>query len=240
MRARSLVMRRVGDALEMLDRPTAPADRAASLRDIEWLNAWSGGDALTLRHVRRAARRLPRDRMSWILDVGTGGGGFARRLVRWARRDRRRIRVLALDRDDDTARLAVRAAAALPEISIIRADAAALPVRAGAVDLVVSTLTLHHLAAETASAALAEMAVAARLGFIVNDLWRSRLSVALVWLATRLVGCHWISRHDGPLSVRRSYSPAEIRAMAAEAGVGPVAVHRYPWLVRVVAVSARA
>jgi SAM-dependent methyltransferase len=231
-------MRRVDDALEMLDRPTPPADRAASLRDIEWLNTWSGGDALTLRHVRRAVRRLPRDRTIWIVDVGAGGGGFARRLARWARRSGRRIRVLALDSDEDAVRLAVRATAPFPEIVIVRADACALPVRARAVDLVVCMLTLHHLAAQTAPTALAEMAAAARLGFIVNDLWRSRLSVALVWLATRLSGCHWISRHDGPLSVRRSYSPAEIRGLTAGASLGSVAVHRYPWLIRVVAVGA--
>jgi SAM-dependent methyltransferase len=230
-------MRRATDALEVLDRPTPPADRAASLRDIERLNALPGGNSLTLRHVRRAVRRLPRDRPIRILDVGAGAGGFARRLVRWARRHGRRIHVLALDSDGDTTRMAIGATAPLHEVAIVRADACALPVRAGSVDLVVSTLTLHHLAAETAPAALAEMAAAARLGFIVNDLWRSRLSLVLVWLATRLSGCHWISRHDGPLSVRRSYTPAEIRALAAEAGLGPVVVRRYPWLGRVVAVS---
>jgi SAM-dependent methyltransferase len=229
-------MRRVDDALEMLDGPTPPADRAASLRDIEWLNTWSGGDALTLGHVRRALRRLPHHRTIWIVDVGAGRGGFARRLARWARRRRRPIRVLALDMDGDTAQLAVRATAIFPEIAIVRADARALPVRAASVDLVVSTLTLHHLAAEIAPTALAEMAAAARLSVIVNDLWRSRLSVGLVWLATRLVGCHSISRHDGPLSVQRSYSPAEIRALAATAGIASVVVRRYPWLVRVVAI----
>jgi SAM-dependent methyltransferase len=229
-------MRRAAAALEVLDHPTPPADRAASLRDIERLNALPGGNSLTLRHVRRAVRRLPPDRPIRILDVGAGGGGFARRLVRWARRHGRGIYVLALDRDGDTTRMAVGATAPFPEIAIVRADACALPVRAGSVDLVVCALTLHHLDAETAPAALAEMAAAARLGFIVNDLWRSRLSLALVWLATRLSGCHWISRHDGPLSVRRSYTPVEIRALAAQAGLGPVVVRRYPWLGRLVAV----
>jgi len=230
-------MRRADAALEVLDRPTPSADRAASLRDIERLNGLPGGDWLTLRHVRRAIGRLPRDRTIRILDVGAGGGGFARRLVRWARRHGRRVHVLALDSERDTIRIAVRATAEFPEIAVVRADACALPVRARGVDLAVCALTLHHLAATTAPAALAEMATAAKLGFIVNDLWRSRLSVALVWLVTRLSRCHWISRHDGPLSVRRSYSPAEIRALAAAAGLGQVAVRRYPWLLRVVTVG---
>lgn len=231
-------MRRAEDAVEILDRPTPAADRAASLADIERLNAWLGGDVLTLRHAAAVLARLPRGRVARILDVGTGGGALAARLVRWGRRAGRPLRVIALDRDPAGGRLA-RRAAAYPEIAVVRGDAAALPIAAGAVDLVVSSLVLHHLPPDAAAAALAEMTRAARLGFVVNDLLRSRFGVLLVWLATRLLARHPISRHDGPLSVRRSYSPAEIRELAARARVPRVEVHRYPWLVRLVAVGGR-
>jgi hypothetical protein len=71
----------------------------------------------------------------------------------------------------------------------------------------------------------------------VNDLWRARLGVFLVWLTTRLLRCHRISRHDGPLSVRRSYSPPEIRRLAERARVSRLEVRRYPWLARVITVG---
>jgi len=230
-------MRRVANGLEILDRPTPAAERAASLADVEWLNARFGGDALTLRWVARALAGLPGGRPVRVLDVGAGGGALAVRLVEWGRRSRRAIRVLALDRDPDSARLARAAAAAYPEIAVVCGDASALPVRRGGVDLVVSVLTLHHLAPENAAGALGEMARAGRLGFVVNDLWRARLGVFLVWLTTRLLRCHRISRHDGPLSVRRSYSPPEIRALAQRARVSRLEVRRYPWLARVITVG---
>jgi SAM-dependent methyltransferase len=223
-------VRRVEHGREILDGPTPAPDRAASLADIERLNAWFGGHALTVRHVARALRSVPPARPVRILDVGAGAGHLAVRLVRWARAAGRPIRVIALDRDIGPARAATRR---YPEIAVVSGDAAALPVRPGAVDLVVSSLVLHHLSREAAVAALREMARAGRLGFVVNDLWRARLGVALVWLATRLVARHPISRHDGPLSVRRSYSPDEIRRLAAEARVPRLAIHRYPWLVRI-------
>ncbi len=230
-------MRRIENGLEILDRPTPEHDRAASLADVERLNAWFGGHALTLRHVARALRRLPPDRPARILDVGAGGGYLAIRLARWARRARRPLHVVALDHDADSARHARAATARYPEISIVCGDAAALPVRAAGVDLVVSSLTLHHLGRGAAVAGLAEMTRAGRLGFIVNDLWRARLGLALVWLATRLLARHPISRHDGPLSVRRSYSPDEIRSLAVLARVPRLEVRRYPWLARVLAVG---
>jgi SAM-dependent methyltransferase len=228
-------MRRVVDGVELLDRPTPVAERAASLADVDRLNSWFGGHALTLRHVARALRNVPRDRPLRIEDSGAGRGDLAMRLVRWGRRCGRPVTVLALDREADTAVLACRATGEYPEIRVVRADASALPLRTGSVDLIVSSLVLHHLGPEDAASALAEMARASRLGFIVNDLWRARLGVALVWLATRALRCHPISRHDGPLSVRRSYSPGEIRSLAEVATIRRLEVRRYPLLLRVIA-----
>jgi hypothetical protein len=105
------------------------------------------------------------------------------------------------------------------------------------VDVTVVALTLHHLEPEAAVAMLGEVRAASRVGLVVNDLLRSRLSLALVWLATRLLARHRFSRHDGPLSVRRAYSPGEMRVLGEKAGLHALEVRRYPFLARVVAVA---
>jgi hypothetical protein len=81
------------------------------------------------------------------------------------------------------------------------------------------------------------MRATARLGVVINDLLRSRLTLAMVWLATRLFTRHRFARHDGPLSVRRAYSPDELRALATRAGLARLDVRRHPWLGRLVAVA---
>src|SRR5260370_39897586 len=81
-------MRRVENGLEILDRPTPAAERAASLADVERLNARFGGDALPLRWVARALAGLPGGRPVRVLDVGAGGGALAGRLVARGRRTR--------------------------------------------------------------------------------------------------------------------------------------------------------
>jgi SAM-dependent methyltransferase len=224
---------RAGQARERLDGPLSPGARAATLDDLDRLNAWFGGYALTLSRVRRAAAGQPPGRRLVVVDVGGGRGDLALRVVRWARRAGRPVRVLVLDTDAATLDLARRRTAAYPEIAVVQGDATALPLRAGAVDVIVAALTLHHLDPESAVACLAQMRAAAPLA-VVNDLLRTRGSLLAVWLVTRLLRLHPVSRHDGPVSVRRAYSPGELAALAARGG-GRVRVRRYAWLGRLVA-----
>ena len=227
-------MPREEHALEHLDGPLARTDLAETLGDIERLNRRFGGHRLTLRELRR---RLPRDRRAVVVDVGGGRGDFAVHLARWARRAGRPLRVIVVDRDPATAALARAHCAALPEIVVLQADATALPIRAGGVDVAVSVLTLHHLPPDAAATMLAEMRMAARDAVVVNDLLRSRLAWCAVWLSTRLFARHAFSRHDGPLSVRRAYSVGELTTLADRARLAHVHVRRWPWLARIVLVA---
>jgi 2-polyprenyl-3-methyl-5-hydroxy-6-metoxy-1,4-benzoquinol methylase len=227
------MLRRAAEAREWLDGPLPPATLRATLGDIDLLNAWFGGYALSLSRIRRVAARLPTDRSLVVVDVGGGRGDLAVRVVRWARRRRRRVRVLLVDSDPMVLALARRHTELYPEISLVQADAAALPVRRRAADVAVASLTLHHLDGEAAIGCLASMASVAALA-VVNDLLRTRLSLALVWVTTRALRLHPVSRHDGPLSVRRAYSAAEIAGLAARAGLR-ARIRRYPWVGRLVA-----
>jgi len=227
-------MRRAETALECLDRPVPAADRNASLADIDRLNHWFGGYALTLKAVWRVAARVPADRPLLVIDVGGGRGDFARRLLRDASRRGRAVRVVVLDRDADLLALASRGAH--PNLTVVRAEATALPLREGSADVVTMSLTLHHLPADAAATSLAEMRAVARLGVVINDLLRAPLSFVLVWVATRLIARHRFSRYDGPLSVRRAYAPDEICTLAEKAGVPGPRIERHPGLGRLLVV----
>ena len=97
-------------------------------------------------------------------------------------------------------------------------------------DLTISAMTLHHLEPDAGVRYLAEMDAAARVGMVVNDLVRSRVAHAVVWLITRVITRGAISRHDGPLSVRRSYTPLEVSGLCRRAGVADASVvHHWPY-----------
>jgi len=231
-------MRRAEGAREYLDGRVPPADLAATLADIDRLNTWFGGHALSLGRVRSAAACIPRGRSLRLVDVGGGDGDFARFVARWARRAGRRVRVLMIDSDETTARLASAACVAYPEITVVRADARALPFASNTADVVHAGLTLHHLEPDAAVAALREMRRVCRGRLVVNDLARTPLALGLVWLVTRVLRMHPMSRHDGPLSVRRAYAPVELGALLRAAGVTGAILTSYPWLARVLVEAA--
>jgi 2-polyprenyl-3-methyl-5-hydroxy-6-metoxy-1,4-benzoquinol methylase len=230
---------RAEGARELLDDPAPMAELAESLRDVERLNALFAGRRVTLNGVQRLLAEVDPTRPITVLDVGTGSADIPRALVRWARKHRRGVRVIAMDLDASVLQVAAGTTAAYPEISLVRGDALALPVRSESVDIVISALVLHHLEPADAAAFLAEMDGAARIGFVVNDLTRGRLALAAVWIATRLLARSAMSRHDGPLSVKRAYTRDEMRALAEKAGIVDLAVGRHLFWMRQWAVRAK-
>jgi ubiquinone/menaquinone biosynthesis C-methylase UbiE len=229
-------MRREEERREYLDGRLSPEERDMALADIDRLSAWFGGYALTIRAVRHLLRAAPTVRGHVVVDVGGGRGDLARRLVRTLRRQGRRVRVVLLDRDEEGLALAGAACGADPEIVRVCADATALPFRDNAVDVAMTSLVLHHLPPDAAVANLEAMRAAARVGVVVNDLLRTRLSWLLVTIATRLFA-RAVSRHDGPLSVRRAYRPEELRVLCEKARWERFTVRSYPILSRVLLVA---
>ena len=230
-------MRRESTAVEWLDGPAPADDLAASLDDIDRLNAWFGGYALSLREIRRAAARVPGHGPFVVVDVGGARGDLAVRVARWARRTGRTVRILVVDRDPQSLALGAQAAAAYPEISRVCAEASALPLREASADVVTSALLLHHLDPDGVVAALAEMAAACRGSVVANDLIRAWWSWALVWAATRLFARHRFSRDDGPLSVRRAYLGDELRVLAEKAGLSALRIVPHRLRARLLAVQ---
>jgi 2-polyprenyl-3-methyl-5-hydroxy-6-metoxy-1,4-benzoquinol methylase len=113
-------------------------------------------------------------------------------------------------------------------VKLVAGDALRPPIRPGSVDVAICSLVLHHLPEEAVVDLLGRLAELVRLGFVVSDFRRGRLAWAAVWLATHAVSRNRLTRHDGPLSVRRAYTPEELCGLAARAQLPDLRWHRAP------------
>ena len=219
---------REASRIELMDRLDAsPAELARSLTDIARLNR-IGATQTILRHVAPFFARPEAGETLRILDVGTGAADIPLALARWARRHGRRVRIVALEVHPTILRHAARAADGTPEVHLVAGNALEAPIRPGSVDVALCSLVLHHLPEEAVVALFRRLAELVRLGFVVSDFRRGRLAWAAVWLVTRAVSRNRMTRHDGPLSVRRAYTPDELAHLATRAELPDVRWHRAP------------
>ncbi len=198
------------------------AELTESLRLVAGASRALGGS----RVLRRSLADL--NRPVSLLDVGTGGGDLLSTMPRSIAEQSLRVGV---DHHPEIARIAHRRSCGRPDISIIRADALALPFVDNGFDVVVSSLVLHHLRDADAVQALSEMGRVAKLLLLVLDLERSRIAW---WGARALASTVWrrnrLTRVDGPLSVRRAYRRGELEALACRAGLdAPSVKRRFPF-----------
>jgi SAM-dependent methyltransferase len=114
--------------------------------------------------------------------------------------------------------VARRRAVGEPGVTFAAGDALALPFGDAAFDVVTCNLALHHFEPDAARALLRELRRVARLMPIVCDLRRSPAAFAAALAWSRVFSRNRLTRHDAPLSVRRSYTGPEARTLALAAG----------------------
>ncbi len=202
-------------AHELLDAELLDAhELRINLREMAMLNRLPGGTGDSI----RAVERLLGDQVeATVLDVGTGSGDFVRRLRR-----RRHVEVIASDLRPEILEVAAGNLAGISNVTLLRADARAIPLADREVDVVHASMLLHHLDPDDAIDALREMRRVARLGVVINDLRRGIVAFTMIAAAVLTLSRGSYTRHDGVLSARRAYTVAELDTLAARAGLKPV------------------
>ena len=209
-------------AEELMDADDLPADTyAAVVADLARVNTVTLAARPTLAFLDRA---LAGRKTLKLLDVGFGDGDMLRRIARWAERRGVMAELVGVDLNPRS------------EVAARAHSPAGLPVawRTGDYadcagegwDVVISSLVAHHMRREQLVAFLRFMEAESASGWLVNDLHRHRFAHAGFPLLAALARWHPIVRHDGTLSIARSYRPGEWPPLLAAAGIADARVIR--------------
>lgn len=203
---------------ELLDEDLGtPEEIAASLVDLRHINDWFGGTRTTATLVERVARRAGNRELS-LLEVAAGNGDLPLRVSQMLRRKGVRADVTLLDRmGSHLPRSGVRSVAG---------DAVALPFRDESFDIVSCSLFAHHLGRDELRGFVQEGLRVSRRAVLINDLIRSRLHLALVYAGLPLFRSR-LTWHDAPASVKRAYTPDEMREMLKGIPAAQVTLSRH-------------
>lgn len=217
---------RQADLEEMMDDPNlSPEKMAETLRGLGRVNRVLGGYGPSIHGVGRLVGE--RGKVT-ILDVGSGGGDTALEMVAWGRRQGIEVEVEGIDLSASIVSFAREQTREEPKIQIREANLFELG-EERQYDVVHAALMLHHLPEAEVGRALQKMYALSRLGVVINDLHRHRAG----YLASRVVlpaisRCPMV-RHDGPVSILRAFSRAELFAIARESGLPEPEVRWWPF-----------
>jgi len=196
---------------ELMDEAN-PEDARQALRDLIRVNTNFGGHAVVRQFLRRAGCNSG---PATILDVGAASGDSAAVIKNVLPN----ARVVSLDRN------AVNISAA-PQPKVL-ADAFRLPFPDGSFDFVFSSLFLHHFENDRIVMLLREFGRVARKAVLISDLERHRVPYWFLPVSKLLYRWHWMTVHDGMISVRAAFTPNELRNLASAAGLKRVQVQRH-------------
>jgi ubiquinone/menaquinone biosynthesis C-methylase UbiE len=201
---------------EILDSNDCPPEEvAASLGDLSRINRWFGGVATTRALIERVAATTGKKHFS-MLEVAAGFGEVPRVAAQQLARRGITIDLTLLDRMPSHL---------LPGMRSVVGDALALPFADGAFDLVSSSLFVHHLEPGDVRRFAGEALRVCRSAVLINDLVRHPLHLGLVYAGFPLMRSY-VSRVDGVRSVRRAYTPEEMREMLAAVS-GKIEISRH-------------
>ena len=156
-----------------------------------------------------------------VLDVGSGYGDGVRAAAAFLEARGVPAEIVGVDRNPHAAAAARGVTRRYEGVTVayVTEDVFAHTEHAAPYDLVLSALFTHHLEDDEVVRFLTWMDGTARGGWLVNDLYRSRLAAAGFGLLARLTRRHAHVRHDGPVSFARSFRRADWDRLLGEAGV---------------------
>jgi ubiquinone/menaquinone biosynthesis C-methylase UbiE len=199
---------------ELLDSDAGTAGEiASSLTDLRMFNRWFGGLACTTSLVERVVRDTGMNSLSW-LDVAAGAGYVPRTISERLSQRNLHLNVTLLDRAPSHVGNGGRS---------VVGDALSLPFRDASFDLVSSQLFVHHLSPDQVVQFVQEGLRVCRQAFLINDLIRDPLHLALAYAGFPLYRSR-ITRNDAPASVRQAYTVGEMRHMLSQAGATRIEV----------------
>jgi len=226
--------------LEYIDTGSyTPEEYESCIGELQFVNRWMG-DAHTLKRTLFREIKAHSLRSFSVLDVGAGSGELLRVTAAWARHTGRRLSAVGLELNERSAQSIIEESANFDEITSVRGDALQLPFSDAEFDYVICSLFTHHFVDEQVVQILREMSRVAKRRILVIDLHRHPVAYFLYTTVGKLVLHNRLLRHDGALSILRSFRRDELLELARKAKLSDVRVERHFSFRLVLSAAARA
>ncbi len=196
-----------------------------NLRELAMVNRWLGGHKVLWRGIDLFLRKLPQEPGPIkIVDVGCGGGDNLIYLAQKLRKAGHIARLIGIDASASAVSFSREVTREFPEIEILHMNVFSEEFARLDADIYTFNLVLHHFKNQDIKNIFKHCNKGAYL--LINDLQRNRIAYVLFGLVTFLIGFSRIGRHDGLLSIKKSFSRSDWNLLLANKSITK---HRISW-----------
>lgn len=208
-----------------------------TLRDLEHINAWLGGNQITIQGLAKLLKNQPKNKEISIADIGCGNGAMLREIAVWARKHQYQLKLIGIDANTYGIEIAEKLAVDFPEIQFLALNIFSEDFKQMKFDVILCTLTLHHFKNPEIINILQLFTQQARLGVIVNDLQRSKIAYRLFQAFCGIFINNEIARKDGLISILRGFKKEELIAFSKQLPAQKHSINwkwafRYQWIIQ--------
>ena len=199
-----------------------------TLRELEVINSWLGGNKVTIDGVRELVKDIP-PRLLTLADLGCGGGDIARLLLSKLERAGHTLVITGVDANPDIVAIAAEHHGHIMRFVVM--DIFSEEFRRMKFDIVTATLFFHHFTSSQLAGFIRQLLTQVNVGIVINDIHRHWLSYHSIRMLTGLFSRSPMVRHDAPVSVMRAFRRQEMKDILDAAGATNYAI-RWRWAFR--------
>lgn len=189
-----------------------------ALVELEIINKWLGGNAVTLNGLHMLLSSTKNKTLK-IADLGCGGGDMLKLLARHLKKLSIQASLTGIDANPNIIEFAKENAKSFPEVNFQTQDITSESFRSQHYDIVFATLFFHHFTSAQLVEIFNSLKKQSAGGIVINDLHRHWLAYYSIKLLTKFFSKSSMVKNDGPLSVLRGFNKKELIEILQQAGI---------------------
>jgi 2-polyprenyl-3-methyl-5-hydroxy-6-metoxy-1,4-benzoquinol methylase len=190
-----------------------------TLRELDFINQWLGGNAVTLEAVENIWRTIPKEKTISIADLGCGSGEMLRLISKKADQQNRKVQLTGIDANPHITDYAQNHSRDFDNIHFTTLNIFFEEFQKLDYDIILATLFLHHFSDDELVILFASLKKQSKIGIIVNDIHRHSLAYYSIKWLTSLFSKSSMVKYDAPLSVLRAFTRKELQSILKKAGI---------------------
>ncbi len=206
-----------------------------TLDEIEFINKWLGGNAVTLDAVKRVIKERQLQNSGTpisISDLGCGGGEMLSLIYKWAESENIKVNLTGIDANDYVVGHAAKKVPLHKNcISFKKYNVLDEAFRKESFDISTCTLFCHHFEDDVLIDFLKQLRKQTGVAIIINDIHRHWFAYYSIKYLTGLFSKSYMVKYDAQLSVLRAFKKNELELLIRKAGFDRFEI-RWKWAFR--------